>query len=191
MNSTSPTKSLLQKRFSELPNIVQKTISSNDPQTRLRSLADKYNLHLDQWEILETEVLLALYGMKPAESLEENIAKEAKISTELAGSITEDIAVQIFKPIREELERGLGAPQARDEVKSDLEKLRHAAIADAGPEISGKTASVPTSPVPATPATPPPTEKVARAPASGSYIPGQVSSERKVVVDDPYREPPM
>src|SRR3989344_856753 len=51
----------------------------------------------------------------------------------------------------------------------------------------------PPGPIPAvgTSSSATPTEKKAeRGPASGAYIPGEPSSARKVVEDDPYREPP-
>jgi hypothetical protein len=111
----------------------------------------------------------------------------------------------VFEPIREELERELGAPQAREEEMSDVEKLRQQALeeegrqkAESGTQQNTESASTayrlpPTANVsfPATPPPPPPTEKISRAPASGAYVPGETSAARASIVDDPYREAPL
>jgi hypothetical protein len=169
-----------EERLKQLPKVVQDAITSADVQKRLRELSDKHKLHLDQWELLENEVKLALLGFEPAEDLEKNIEKEVGVSAEIAGALAEDISTIVFEPIREELERSLDNPQAKNEKLSDVEKVREQVLAQAKPLV-------------AAPATPPPVpseEKAVRAPISEAYKAGEPSTVRKSVHDDPYREPP-
>lgn len=205
----------LQERFALLPKVVQDAIKSSDIEKHLRELADTHKLHLDQWERLENEVMLALMGFQPIEELRNNIQRNVNVSTEIAGAFAEDISRVVFEPIREELERMLGHPQAKTEVLSDVEAARKQVLANQptanvassdelrassrstfASDLSGDSSRSPqlvarSSVAPGTPPQPPPTAKTERGPASGAYKPGASSMERKDVHDDPYRESPI
>src|SRR3989338_3700546 len=60
----------LKERFMELPRVVQNAITSADVRKRMRELADIHKLHIDQWETLENEVMMTLFGVLPIEELE-------------------------------------------------------------------------------------------------------------------------
>lgn len=173
----------IQERFKQLPKVVQDAITSADVEKRMRTLADTQKLHLDQWESLENEVMLALLGFQPIEDLEKNIKSEVGVSDEIAKSLTADISKLVFEPIREELERHLDNPDAKDVVLSGVETVGKAAL---GAERAAAAPAV----LPATPPAPANDQKAVRAPVSETYKPGQVSTERKEVHEDPYREPP-
>lgn len=173
----------MDERFAQLPSVVQDAITSADTEKNLRALADTHSLHVDQWQLLENEVMLALLGFQPLESLAQNIEKEVGTTKEIAASLTSDISRILFEPIREELERGLGAPQAKAEQASDIDKLRDAVLSEA-PKHS------PAAVLPSTPPAPKPTVGTIVVPGNASYKPGVPSHERKVIADDPYREQP-
>jgi len=188
---------ILEKRIQELPAPVRAAISSADTQKRLRTLADNHKLHLDQWEQLENQVMLTLLGFFPIESLADNIAKGAKIDAHAAKELALQIGEQIFDPIRERLERELEHPQAHLENIDDIEVVRREELGgqSAGDVLSPTTTppSAPT-PQPIQPGTPPPPKPatvVSETPAAApvSYKPGEPSTARKTVHDDPYREP--
>src|SRR5580692_2611988 len=103
----------LQERFKELPKVVQDAITSADVEQRMRALADTQKLHLDQWEALENEVMLALLGFQPVEDLQKNIKSEVGVSEEVAKILTAEISKIVFEPIRGELERQLENPDAQ------------------------------------------------------------------------------
>ena len=173
-------------RLAQLPKVVRESITSADIEKRLRELANTNKLHLDQWERLEKEVMLALLGFKNPASLEENIKKEVGVDDQAAATLTDEISRIVFEPIREELERELEHPEAKAKEVSEIDAAREQMLA--GNAIA---AAPPTPPVvPATPPPPPPTEKAIRMPASGAYKPGEASVARKDIHDDPYREPP-
>src|SRR3984957_7396373 len=161
----------LQERFKQLPKVIQDAITSADVQQRMRSLADTQKLHLDQWESLENEVMLALLGFQPIEDLQKNIKSELGVPDEIARTLTEEISKIVFEPIRQELERQLEHPEAKAAALSGVEQA-------GGQALKVETAA-PVSP--ATPPAPANDEKSQRAPVSDTYKPGQASSERKEV----------
>ena len=199
----------IKKRFAELPAPVRNAITSADIQKQLRALADTHKLHLDQWEILENEVLMALYGITPIDQLQQNIQTEVKVSAEVAATLATDISKIVFEPIRQELERELEHPDAKAEQLSGAEQARkeilgskegqaekageQAALVPVVPAAEAAASPIPApapSIAPATPPPPPPTEKAVRVPSSGAYKSGEPSHIRKDVHDDPYRETP-
>lgn len=188
----------LQERFNALPKALQNAITSAEIEKKLRDLSEVHKLHLDQWQKLENEVMLALLGFQPVENLEENIKKEVGISDEDAGVLAGDIAETIFQPIREELERELGKPTTEEEKISSAAEARIETpaqkIIESVPPVAieSKTPPTPSSapaPVASTPPAAAPTAKSVRATLSPAYAPDTKSHERTTVDDDPYREP--
>ena len=184
----------LQERFEQLPKVVQSAISSAEVEKHLRELATTHKLHVDQWQSLENEVMLALFGFQPIEDLQANIKKEVGVSDEVAAALAADISTVVFEPIRQELERGLEHPEAKTASVSDVEAARIQVLGQAPTANESIAIKLPEparpSVAPGTPPQPPPETKVERGPASGAYKPGEMSIARKVVEDDPYREPP-
>jgi hypothetical protein len=157
----------IKERFKILPKVVQSAITSADIEKHLRELADTHKLHLDQWQLLENQVMLALLGIHETKDLEKNIENEVGVAHDIAVALTVDISRIVFEPIREELERQLEHPSAQP------------APATTVPAPALK---------PATPPTEPPKEKAVRAIISEAYRAGEPSTMRKAVSDDPYRE---
>ena len=209
---------LIQEQFELLPKVVQDAINSTKMEEQFQTLVKKHGLHIDQWDALEDQIMLTVLGLADPEELEEYAIKEIGIEPEKARAVIDDVAVTVFKPIREELDRELGSPQAKDEALTDVEKARNEVLAgaksdgslregvapsptvdviappnlsSAAPSPAPQPAPVAPSIVPATPPAPPPTEKAVRAPMSSSYDSQKPSSERKSVEGDPYRTPPV
>jgi len=176
----------LKERFMELPRVVQNAITSADVRKRMRELADIHKLHIDQWETLENEVMMTLFGVLPIDELQANIQKEVGVPEEIAKELTENISKIVFEPIREELERELEHPDAKATGVSDVEAARTQILGSEDKPAAPVAPAV----LPATPPAEPPTGKIARAPVSESYKAGETSTARKSVHDDPYREPP-
>src|SRR3989344_4656300 len=103
----------LRKRFLELPKVVQDAITSAQVEKHLRELAERHRLHLDQWQVLENEVMLALLGFLPVEELEGHMREQVGVSPEVATALSIDISHNVFEPIRESLERELEHPEAK------------------------------------------------------------------------------
>ncbi len=157
----------LKERFALLPKPVQDAITSADVQKRLRELGTQNKLHLDQLEVLENEVQMALFGLTSVQELQPNLQKELKIDAEQASALAKSVSTIVFEPIRAALEKELA------------QKGGAAPATPAAPAV-----------VPATPPAPAPTATVERTPAPTTYTPSQPSTERKDIANDPYREPP-
>lgn len=206
----------LKELFDQLPPPVQDAITSADVSKQLRELGNTRKLHVDQLDALENEVLMALFGLKPMVDIAKNLGQALGVSSEAAEDIASSISQIVFAPIREELERGLEHPEAKVKEVSGVENARSQILANqpvARTEEPAAALQSPTtnpaattpnmtagdtppatsspSPVPATPPAPPPTEKAVRAPTTSLYKPGEPSSTRKNVHDDPYRESPL
>lgn len=166
------------ERFSKLPPVVQKAITSADVEKRLRQLADTHKLHIDQWDLLENEVMLALLGFEPIEDLPGNIQSEVGLDPAAAARLAGDISKMVFEPIRSELERTLDHPEVQATAVSNVDAVRSQMLAGA--------ASTPVAP--ATPPAAPNTVKVERAPLPSSYSAAAKSHERRTIEGDPYRE---
>ena len=180
-------KKMLAERFAALPSPVKNAITSADVEKEMRKLAERHKLHLDQWEALENNVLMTLLGFKEVGKLADNIKSEVGVDTETAAKITTDISLIVFEPIREELERELEHPEAKQAEVSGVEAARTQELGTVP-----STAAPPTPAVaPATPPAAPPEGKIERAPISAAYKAGEASTVRKSVDDDPYREPPQ
>ena len=74
----------IKKRFAELPAIVQQAITDASIETKLRALAETHKLHLDQWVLLEDEIMLTLLGIEDPKNMAKNIATKVGISDEIA-----------------------------------------------------------------------------------------------------------
>ena len=168
-----------------LPKIVQDAITSADIEKNLRALSDTQKLHLDQWQTLENEVMLTLLGLQQIESLEKNIKNEVGVTAEIAHGLAENINKIVFEPIRQELERQLEHPEAKEKEVSGVEAAKNAALA------SAEAPPAPPAVKPATPPSPAPDIKITRPSESTAYKPGETSAVRAAVHDDPYREPPL
>jgi hypothetical protein len=201
--TTQDLQTIIKDQLAALPLVVQKAVRSSEIQANLRALSGAYKLHVDQWESLEEEVMMTLLGIDPIEDLQQNIVTEVGVDTETAARLTQDINKIIFEPIRQELERQLEHPDAREKEVSGVEAARQSALASAQPEAGSpepiaKSGSATndkpqaTSPItPATPPSPAPDIKITRPSESTAYKPGETSAQRATVHDDPYREPPV
>jgi hypothetical protein len=207
-NTESELEKKLRERFEQLPAPVQRAITSSEIQKHLRELANVHKLHIDQWELLENEVRLTLYGFQSTDSLAKNIEHEVGTTPEEAAALSADISKIVFEPVRQELERQLDHPAAVAAVTTGVEDVRNsilesktAATVPAAENVTPSTANTQTPgattevPGPAqktvAPATPPassPIGQVERAPAPSTYAPATPSHERKSVEGDPYRE---
>lgn len=175
-------KSKIAERFKVLPKVVQDAILSADVEEHMRALADKHELHFDQWSSLENEVMLALLGLEPIDALATNIEHEVGVPTAVAQSIAEDISRIVFEPIRAQLETAT----AVDTAKATPETSEENVVAAEHPLAQIVPAIAPV--LPGTPPPPSPEGKAVRAPVSESYSAGQASHERKIIEGDPYRE---
>ena len=95
--------SMIKERFAKLPPKLQAAITSTEIADKLRAVSQKYHLLLDQGQILENETYMVLLGVEQAEKYEGNLKRELKIPSEDARKIANDVAKDVFLPIRDTL----------------------------------------------------------------------------------------
>ena len=102
-----------EKYLNDLPEQVQTAIANANVQQKLRELAKNYKLHLDKWSLLENEIMLTLVGVKDAGGMPSNISRATGVDIATAQVMTDDIAIHIFRPIREALQREVEQKEER------------------------------------------------------------------------------
>lgn len=172
-NNTTQT---LAEHFEKLPPVVQQAITGAHTEEHLRKLSEKHQLHLDQWQVLENEVMMTLFGLQPMSELAGHIEKGVGVSPQIAQELTLAISEEVFEPIRQQLERDLEHPEAQEQTINPVDKV-------AAQEIAGAAEPTQTTPEVVV-------QKVERPEPSQTYRPGQPSHERRDVHSDPYRETP-
>lgn len=178
------------ERLKQLPRPLQDAIQSADVDIKLRTISQRHAIHVDQGAVLENEVKLTLYGFEKVENLAHNIQTEVGLDAATAQQLAEEISSEIFEPIREQLERNLDHPDAKSDTMTDAETTRTRILDKEHAEGVAQETSAPVV-QPATPPAPKPDIKITRPSESTAYRPGEASTERKVVHDDPYRVPPV
>lgn len=128
---------ILKERLAALPKAIRDAIASADIEQNLQQVSERHKLHMDTWDALENEVMLALIGLEPMEKLQENIASATGVTPEEASAIADDISETVFEPIREEIE---------DELAQEGEGAGAVAEVAARPE---RSVEIPAPPAPA------------------------------------------
>ncbi len=150
---------IFEERFAELPEAIQKAVTDASVEKKLRALSAKHKLHLDQWVLLENEIMLTLLGLEDPKEMAKNISKEVGIEKDLAQKLVNDIAIEIFKPIREQMQGTLDSQSIkRETIKTG--------VAAKGSTVVKKVTPSDTS----------------------AYKVGENSVDRNDVQEDPYRE---
>jgi hypothetical protein len=90
----------LQKRYTELPQVLQEALSSTDVAQKVESIAKKYRLLIPQAGDLSDEIGLVLMGLSSPGSFSETIQRKLNINSVLAKEITEEINQSVFQKVR-------------------------------------------------------------------------------------------
>ncbi|MCW9054942.1 MAG: hypothetical protein OQJ98_03130 [Candidatus Pacebacteria bacterium] len=134
---------LIRDRFAELPEKLQQAITSTEVAEKLREIATKYRLHLDQGQILENETYMVLLGIEEAGKYEENIRHELNIPKDQAEKIATEVAQDIFLSVRNELKaRTTEVVVSEEGSMSPTQKLEQ--TASMPPKEPAKTPIAPT-----------------------------------------------
>lgn len=115
------TQEIIKEQLRKLPQNIRDAISSIDLGDKIRKIADKNMLHIDQAGDLETETVLVMLGLEPTADYKENIRRELNISRDRAQTITADIDKEIFMTIRESLKRINPGTETKQESEAPKE----------------------------------------------------------------------
>lgn len=92
-------------KFSALPEDVKEAISSVNSAEKIRQVASKHKLHIDQVGELGTQTGLVMLGVLPPRDFVKAIVDKLQVTPEVARAIAADINTEIFNQIRESLKK--------------------------------------------------------------------------------------
>tara|TARA_B100000745_G_scaffold294549_1_gene237672 strand:+ start:33268 stop:33771 length:504 start_codon:yes stop_codon:yes gene_type:complete len=92
---------LLKKQLTKVPPQIGHYLESDAYPQVMRSVIEKYKLHLDTAQKVETETTLLLIGLVPPNEYEQKLVEKAGVPKEQARMITKDMNDQVFKPLVE------------------------------------------------------------------------------------------
>ena len=122
---------MIKQNIGKLPPLLQKAITSTEVEHTLRTLSQKYRLHIDQGQILENETYMVLLGIEQAKTYEENLKNELGITPQVAKDIAQDVAKEIFLSIRNLLKEST-TPESEPQKEASQE-LKEAVVTAAPP----------------------------------------------------------
>ena len=93
----------IKQRLFSLPQEIQKAFSETDIVGEIEKIRVKFKLMYDQASVLESETMLIFLGLEEPKYLLRNIVKNAKIPTDIAGQIVDEIEKNILKQIKSRL----------------------------------------------------------------------------------------
>jgi len=98
-------KNIIDQHMNSLPHDVQEAIHGSSWERKILDIGRRYGLHVDQLEILQTELSLAVLGLSDRQSFIREVTSEAHIPKETMFVMVEDINREIFEPIRDHLKK--------------------------------------------------------------------------------------
>ena len=107
---------------------MKEAISSVDLREKIKKIADKNKLHIDQAGNLENETMLVMLGLEPTDDYKENIRRELNITRDRAQAVTADVDKEIFSAIRESLRKITEEDEVPDNDQKDSLKDTRQAI---------------------------------------------------------------
>lgn len=143
--------------FDKLPEEIQNLLYSPEMYAAVKKISAKHQLHIDQMDLLETEVSQVLMGELPADQLAKMLAKSLNIEQAKADVIAKDVNDEFLSRIREVMKNSYEANKVEPKIVGTGEAPKPS-LATAIP-ISKPTLPVPeptSAPTSPTPSVPPP-----------------------------------
>ncbi|MFA6315485.1 MAG: hypothetical protein WC648_03925 [Candidatus Paceibacterota bacterium] len=133
----------ISEKFLKLPEEIQVALSSVEIGRTIKSIGDKYELKLDQEQILYDQIGLVMLGLLPSKDFVKTFSKEANIENEVSHQIASDVNKEVFDKLK------LSMRETEDE--QELPETKVPSIADAYKERPTIAPLPPTPPAPVVP----------------------------------------
>lgn len=98
-------KKILFERFQSLPPALQQAIRSGNLRDKLKGIAEKFKLHIDQAAALENQTVTVMMGLQTPLEYAKSLEDELLVSEDTSYYIAEEVNKEIFLPIREHLKK--------------------------------------------------------------------------------------
>lgn len=207
------TDKIIEKHLESLPAYVKDAFAAAKPFEKIRKISAELNLHVDEAEKLEQEVLLIMLGLASPNTFIEETSRTFGLSEENVGKLVDRVSLELFMPIRDAMQKymeelaesegavEISAPQAVAETPLAPPQVTAPTIFHAPLPVPHEDAAVAPAILPTT--LPKTVEKPVSAvnPADAVLKAPQSSTPEKVTVGispakntykvDPYLEPPV
>jgi hypothetical protein len=114
-------KNTIDQHMKSLPDDVQEAIHGSSWERKILTIGRKYGLHVDQLEILQTELSLAVLGLTGRDEFVRETMHEARIDKQTMDLMILDINREIFEPIRNHLRKSREAVMERVDAETEKE----------------------------------------------------------------------
>tara|TARA_B100001971_G_C18055816_1_gene465253 strand:- start:19 stop:645 length:627 start_codon:yes stop_codon:yes gene_type:complete len=98
------------EKYRMLPKGIKRTMYSLDIHDIVKSITDKYKLHIVTAGILDDEIMYAIIGITKVSDFIRNLKTQLKLPDEKVNAIAKDVNEKIFLPIRESLKKTENIP---------------------------------------------------------------------------------
>lgn len=144
----------IDERFADFPAPIREAIAQSEWQAKLRQIASKYHLRIDQGTILEDETLAILDGSQSIEEYTVHLAGLLKLGEQDMRAMATDLERDIFAPIQKAIQQMLPRDEAGEVANASLgtgEEDDLEALLNEGDDAIAKVAaavSLPKAPAP-------------------------------------------
>lgn len=114
---------ILEDKFKQLPEEIQAALTSVEITQKIKEIADKNGLRVDQESVLFDQTSYVMLGLMPSKDFASEFAKETGVSSETATTIARDINDQVFGQIRSVMQSNQNKESASQTNTSDLSAL--------------------------------------------------------------------
>jgi len=118
--NTQNLKNTIDQHMKTLPHDVQEAIHGSSWERKILDIGRRYGLHVDQLEVLQTELSLAVLGLVSRDEFVKETMREASITRQIMDLMILDINREIFEPIRNHLKQ----TRTREETLENVNESR-------------------------------------------------------------------
>lgn len=112
------TDTLIQEHLKSLPDYVREAFTLAKPFEKIRKISADFNLHVDEAEKLEQEVLLVMLGLADPDTFIDETSKTFGLSDEDSIKLVDRVSLDLFMPIRDAMQRYMEELAEKEPQKS-------------------------------------------------------------------------
>ena len=117
------------EKYRMLPKGIKRTMYSLDIHDIVKSITDKYKLHIDTAGILDDEIMYAIIGITKVSDFIRNLKTQLKLPDEKVNAIAKDVNEKIFLQIRKELKK-VSEEKITKETTQKQNEIHHSPLSE-------------------------------------------------------------
>ncbi len=93
--------SIVKEKWDQLPESVRSALSNFNWKDPLLAIGKKYNLQIDDLNVLQNETMMILLGITPPDELKKQMAEQTQLPEVQIQELSDDVEKEVFRKIRE------------------------------------------------------------------------------------------